>query len=99
VSTPALPNTPALPKVARSPVDTSAVTGALPALPALPVAVPALPVDLPALPARDVDHPTLPEVFKAVVLKVNPIADKLSALSILFLVFSCGRYLICGPLC
>jgi len=41
-------------------------------------AVPKLPA--PALPApRDVAHPTLPEAFKAVVIKINPIADKLSA--------------------
>ncbi|KIM43480.1 hypothetical protein M413DRAFT_443400 [Hebeloma cylindrosporum] len=66
VGAPALPNLP----VPRSPVDTTVVTGAL--ANAEDVAkLPALPVP------RDVDHPTLPEVFKTIVIKVNPIADKL----------------------
>ena len=37
---------------------------------------------------RDVAHPTLPKVFKTVVVKLIPIADKLSALSLSFLFLS-----------
>jgi hypothetical protein len=45
---------------------------------------------LPAAPPihRDVASPTLPEVFKAMVLKFNPIADKLSGSSFYFLFLS-----------
>ena len=59
------------------------------------------PKALPAAPPpiqRDVAHPTLPEVFEALVLKVNPIADKLSALSFYFLILSRVAFNI-GILC
>ena len=71
-----------------NPVGNSASGASIPAFPNL---------DTPALPkippvSRDVAHPTLPEVFKAVVLKVNPVADKLSALSFSFQ--SCRAWLL-----
>ena len=49
-----------------------------------------IPKALPAAPPihRDVAHPTLLEVFKAMLLKVNPIADRLSALLFSFLSLS-----------
>ena len=53
--------------------DSASSVNALKALPAAP------PIH------HDVAHPTLSEVFEALVLKVNPIADKLSALSFYFL--------------
>ena len=58
------------------------------------------PETLPAAPPiqRDVAYPTLPEVFEALVLKVNPIADKLSALSFYFLILSQVAFNI-GILC
>ena len=58
------------------------------------------PETLPAAPPiqRDIVHPTLPEVFKALALKVNPIAAKLSALLIYFLFLSWMAFNI-GILC
>ena len=72
-------DTSVLPKVPRSPVDTTAVTGAL--AHADVAKFPTLPI------RRDVAHPTLPEALKTVAVKVTAIANKLSALSfsVLFL--------------
>jgi hypothetical protein len=69
-------DTSVLPKVARSPVDTTAVTGAL-----------ANVEDVAKFPhRREATYPTLPEVVKTAAVKVTILVDQISALSFSFFV-------------